>query len=232
MKNNFFYLSFLFISFTFVTNTYGDNLSIIEEISGDVFVLKNGSFIKKIAKEKQGLGKGDILITGDKSFVIIKTKDDSKIVLDENSRLKIESIDLYNQKKGKIYYNIEKKEQKGFLVKTEFAVIGVKGTEFIIDSFEDKKGVALKEGLVKIDSLLDKFELRRKKELSEFESFQMKSKSEFEEYKKKTWEEFVEFVDNFELKPDKMVTFDGNIADENQLSKEMNNQFSKFRGMI
>jgi ferric-dicitrate binding protein FerR (iron transport regulator) len=188
--------------------------------------------MKKAANQGMNLFKGDVIITGEKSNAVISLFDGSSVIVDENSKFKINTESSFEQEQGKAYYSIEKQEQKGIEVKTPFAVIGVKGTEFIVNSTSENQSVALKKGLLNIESLKDQFELRRKKELSAFEAFMEKTKSAFTDYKKKQKKEFVEFVDKFELKPDKMVSFSNNIVNEDELSKELDKEFEKFRSLL
>lgn len=204
----------------------------ISKIEGDVFILKKGSFMKKFAEEKMKLLSGDVIITGEKSAAVIKINDGSSVVVDENSKFKVRDEFFYEQEEGKAYYSIEKKEQKGIEVKTPFAVIGVKGTEFIVNSKDDNQSVALKKGLLNIESLKEQFELHRKEEKSAFGSFMEKTKSAFSDYKEKQKKEFVEYVKSFELKPEKMVSFSDNVVKEKELEAELDKEFEKFRAYL
>lgn len=226
-------LSFFAVFFIFMS-AFGfceENIYVLKT-EGSVFYLKKGSFMKKAAKQGMNLFKGDVIITGEKSNAVISLFDGSSVIVDENSKFKINTESSFEQEQGKAYYSIEKQEQKGIEVKTPFAVIGVKGTEFIVNSTSENQSVALKKGLLNIESLKDQFELRRKKELSAFEAFMEKTKSAFTDYKEKQKKEFVEFVDKFELKPDKMVSFSNNIVNEDELSKELDKEFEKFRSLL
>jgi len=204
----------------------------VSKTEGSVFYLKKNSFMKKAAKKEMNLFSGDLIITAENSHAVINLCDGSSVIVDENSNFKIINKSNFEQEGGKAYYTIAKKEQKGIEVKTPFAVIGVKGTEFIVNSNKENQGIALKKGLLNIESLNDQFELRRKNELSAFESFMEKTKSAFTDYKVKQDKEFVEFVDNFELKPDKMVSFSNNIVNEDELSKDLDKEFEKFRSLL
>ncbi|PID78254.1 MAG: hypothetical protein CSA18_02430 [Deltaproteobacteria bacterium] len=225
----------IFILTLFFSAPYGfanSSNAVISKINGDVFILKKGAFRKSFAIVSQVVKDGDMIITGDKSYAVLKLSDNSNVVIEENSRMKSNALESWEQKEGKAYFNIEKKEQKGFKVKTPFAVIGVKGTEFIIDSSEKNKTIALKKGLIDVESLKKEFELRRKKELSAFQAFMEKTRSAFGKYKKADREEFVEFVRSFELKPGKMVVFSDNIAEEKAFTDNLDEDFKKFREMI
>jgi ferric-dicitrate binding protein FerR (iron transport regulator) len=188
--------------------------------------------MKKFAEEKMAVAKGDVLITGENSAAVIIISDGSSIVIEQNSKFKVNDESVYEQEEGKVYYNIEKREQRGIEVKTPFAVIGVKGTEFIVNSVKDNQSVALKKGLLNIESLKEQFELHRKEEKSAFEAFIEKTKSAFTDYKEKQKKDFVEFVNEFELEPDKMVSFSDNVVKENEINTDLEKEFEKFRAYL
>lgn len=204
----------------------------ISKIEGNVFILKKNSFMKKFAEEKMEVFSGDLIMTDNDSIALIKINEDSSVVVDSNSKFKVKDSNFYEQEEGKAYYSVVRQEQKGIKVKTPFAVIGVKGTEFIVNSKSDNQSVALKTGLLNIESLKDEFELRRKEEKSAFQAFQEKIMGAFRDYKEKQAREFIEYVTQFELKPDKMVSFSDNIVNEDELSKELDKEFEKFRTFL
>ncbi|MGM0418895.1 MAG: FecR domain-containing protein [Thermodesulfobacteriota bacterium] len=232
MKKTCFFISILVFSVLVINNGFCEANNTITEIKGDVFIIKKDGFRKNFAEENQGVIPGDLIITGKESTAVIKSGESSFIIIEQNSKFKINEAGVYNQEEGKTFYSIEKKEQKGIQVKTPFAVIGVKGTEFIVNADKDSQSVALDRGLINIKSLKDKFELHRKEDLSAFESFMEKTKSAFTDYKEKNRKEFVEYVDEFDLKPDKMVSFSDSRAKEEDISEEMSKEFDKFRAML
>jgi ferric-dicitrate binding protein FerR (iron transport regulator) len=154
--------------------------------------------------------------------------DGSKVILDERSKLKILGKSDLAHEEGKVYYHIKKRGSKGLKVSTKFAIIGVKGTKFIINAEEGSQGVSLKEGLVGIDSLQGEFELHKKKEMDEFAAYQAKINGEFESYKKALQEEFVTYVSSFDLKPGKSVRFSKNRVDESEDLEKIIKDFSAF----
>ena len=211
---------------------FSQTSGVITKVKGLVFVMKAGSFRKVSVSVNQNIIQGDLVITGFDSTAVIKLDEGSSIVMKSNSRFKIDDKSTLNQKSGMIYYNIKKKKHRGIKVKTNFAVIGVKGTEFIVNASDKDKKVALKRGLIGIESLKKQFELHRKKEMSAFEKFMNKTKSAFKKYKEQNRTEFVQYVKSFDLKPDKVVSFSGNIADEKDISRDLDKEFLKFREMI
>ena len=206
----------------------GEILAKIIKIEGNVKILKSGEIKKKKAVQNISLFKDDMVITGKGSVAVLIFADRSKVVLDEKSKLKIEGISDLKQDGGKVFYSIKKRGSKGLRVATNFAVIGVKGTKFIVTDDEKSKNVSLKNGLIGVQSLKEEFELHRKKEMDEYEAYKAELRGEFEEYKKKMQEEFVEFVKEFDLKPNKTISFDGNKVNEDSSPKDVKKEFARF----
>lgn len=203
-------------------------LAKIAKIEGNVKVLKAGEIKKSAATVGQEISKGDMVITASGAMASILFVDKSKVVLDEKAKLKVEGFDKLAQEGGKVFYSIKKRGAKGLKVATNFAVIGVKGTKFMVSDDEKNRAVSLKEGLVGVQSLKEEFELHRKKEMDEYEAYKRQMMGEYEEYKKELEKEFVEFVKEFDLKPNKTVTFDGNKVSEEASLEEIAKEFSRF----
>ncbi len=203
-------------------------LAKIAKIEGSVKVLKSGEIKKTDASVNQEIFEGDMVITASGAMASIIFIDKSKIVLDEKTKLKVEGFDKLAQEGGKVYYSIKKRGAKGLKVATNFAVIGVKGTKFMITDDDKNRQVSLKEGLVGVQSLKAEFELHRKKEMDEYEAYKREMMGEYEEYKKELEKEFVEFVKEFDLQPNKTVSFDGNKVSEEASLEEIAKEFSRF----
>jgi len=75
---------------------------------------------------------------------------------------------------------------QGINIKTKSAVIGVKGTTFLVDVRGKNIIVFLKEGELDIKSIKGQFKRYQKKQMSEFKA-----------YKQKQQEEFAKFVKSF-----------------------------------
>lgn len=70
--------------------TYAARLTYIEEVSGQVFVLRSGKLID--AKKDFSLEEGDILITNAESYVTVRFFDDSVSRLDANTQLEVKRL--------------------------------------------------------------------------------------------------------------------------------------------
>ena len=203
------------------------NLGQVVKLNGSVKLLKADSIKKSKVNLGDFLYKNDMLITLSKARAVVMLSDGSKVILDPKSKLKVLGKSDLEQEEGKIYYHIKKRSAKGLKVKTNFAIIGVKGTKFIV-SDDTTKAVSLKEGLVGVDSVEGAFEHHKQREMDEFAAYQAKQNGEFEKYKKELNEAFVEYVNSFDLKPGKTVSFNGKRADEVESEATVMQAFSHF----
>lgn len=222
-------MKIFFSLFILVYFSFANEIATIDTINGKVKVLKSNDIRASKAKLQQKLYKDDLLITYKNSMSTIKLKDGSLITLDEKTKLRIEDIQKLKQEEGQVFFNIETQGSKSLQVSTSFATIGVKGTKFIINS-DKNKNVSLKSGLVSVEAVEGEFEIHRKKErkLSEYEVYKMAHEYEYEKYKTKLEEEFVEFKKQFDLLPNKCLSFDGNIVKETDIDKDIAKEFNRF----
>lgn len=215
-----FILSLLLISLSFGNDVIGT----ITKIQGKVKVLKDGEIRKITATENQELFKNDLIITYTKAMANVKLKDGSKITLNQKSKLSLISNNNIKQESGKVYYNIQKRGINGLKVTTNFSIIGVKGTQFIITDEEGNKSLSLKEGLVGVSSLTKEFELHKKSIYDEMEAF----KKEFQSYKKEENKEFLEYTKSFDLQENQTISFDKNVVIQNIMGDKSKNEFLNF----
>jgi len=226
-------MKFLLLSFLLLTSTYSyakESLALVLSTTGTVKV-KNG-IKKKRVKRGSELSEKTLLLTSKNATAVVGMRDGSQVVLDENSILQFISNNEITQKQGAVYYKIASRDVKNRLrVKTDFAIIGIKGTRFIVNS-DDKKNVLLKSGKVGIESPTGQFALYKEKEMAEFEAFKAKTDKEFEEYKAEQMKEFVGYVKEFDLSQGSMVSFDGKNANSAKMNRDAKKQFSKFEKLL
>jgi len=186
--------------------------AIILKIEGKAKVLSAESIKKHKAVIDEALFQGDKLITYADSKVLIELGDKSKLVLNENAELTLVDRETLRQGSGEVYYKIEKRaNSQGLKVETPFSIIGIKGTEFIVNSDENGE-IALNEGLIGVEALHAAFELHKKKVMADYEAFKNKQMQEFEAYKAQAHEEVVTYVKAFDLQESKMLRF-GDASD-------------------
>ena len=183
------------------------SVATIVSIDGKAKVLPRGSIKKHTPKVGEALLTGDKLLTYANTKVLIELPDASKVILNENAELLFSSSENLRQESGEVYYRITKRiKSRGLKVETPFSIIGIKGTEFIVN-FDNDGQIALNEGLVGITSPGADFELYAEKVLSDFEKFQQEEDAAFEAYKRKTEDEIAAYVKSFDLEANKMLTF-------------------------
>lgn len=222
-----FFILFLLIPFSL----WGMKLGEVVAVKGTV-KLKTEKSIKKVKIDAgYTLQSGDMIISSKDSYAKLKMKDDSLIVLDKNSIIRFLSSSELKQERGKIYYKITHKEVKNPLhVRTNFAIIGIKGTVFIVKA-EEKKEVLLQKGVVEISSIKEEFALYKKRVNDEFKKFKETQNKDFENYKQSLYEK-VKMTKSFDLYNMNKVEFDGNKVRENSFEESDKNEFEYFKTLI
>jgi len=208
----------------------------IVKTEGEVSVVSASGEKFKPEKLNNLIKASETVITDKKSKAVIQFSDGSMAVLNEKSSLLVEKSEWLSQLGGKIYFAFKKIfGKKPRKIKTSFVTLGIRGTSFIVDADEGSEKVALQEGSLNVESPGEAFELHQKKDKEDdFASFMKKQqqeagkvKDEFSEYKKNIKEEFVSYVQEFTLQPDKMISFSGNRVDEDKISEQLREEFSK-----
>lgn len=204
----------------------------VKSIDGNVKVKNEGSFKKSKVKVGLEIKKGDLITTGKKASAVINLSDGSTLVLDKSSTLFFASVKLTEQQKGKVYYRITSRDSKNAIkVKTPFAIIGIKGTTFVVNVGE-KSSVKLKEGLVGIQSMKEEFELYRKAIRAEYNNYVSKQQSEYEKFLSEQNKGKAELTKEFDLQAGNTISFDGQKVDEKSFSKDDDAEFEYFEKLI
>ncbi|MCA1927742.1 MAG: FecR family protein [Calditerrivibrio sp.] len=220
-------LSIVFFLISFSVFAYSLELAgQIEKFDGKVIVYKSGSIKGSPAKKGFELHKGDSVRTFSKSNAYIKFVDDSKMVLTENSTMYIKEIKMVNLKVGKVVSEIQKQENKeGVKIATKSAIIGVKGTRFLVNVDKDGVDVVLKEGKINVQSVKGEFKSYLKEQEEDFNKFVEETKKDYDEYKKKMEEEFIEFVKEFTLEGEMAVSIKRNEVKKLKDTSEFDDEF-------
>jgi hypothetical protein len=213
----------------------------IQSFNGTIKVKSEGSIKKKKVTSNIEIQAGDLVTTSSNSSIEIKLIDGSLIVLAQRSTIHFTSVYEAQQIEGKVLYSITSRDAKNSLkIKTPFAVIGIKGTKFIIDATEEKS-VTLKEGLIGVTSLNAEFELYRKKLDDEFSAFKAQStaaiqheKDEFEKYKKDAYTKYEKpiITKEFDLHALHRISFDGKKVKEDAFADSDKKAFEYFEQLI
>ena len=207
------------------------------KFDGDVEVVDARGESRTIKENDEPVNEMDTIVTKDGARVIVQFDDGALSVLDEKSRLRVEKTSWFSYLGGKVYFTFKKVFGEPRQVKTRAATIGVRGTTFIISEIGENGGetMALKEGLLDIESTGPAFEIHKQKELDEFERFRLEQqaaraqmKDEFEQYKKQAMREFVEYRSIFTLQPNRVINLTGYRVDETAMTEANKADFEAF----
>ena len=217
------------------------SVGFIIHIEGKAKILSKESIKKHKAKLGEALFEGDMLITYNEAKVLLELDDSSKIILNDNSELTFINENNLKQSAGEIYYKIKKrKASQGLKVETPFSIMGIKGTEFIIDA-RGKGQIALNEGLVGIESLQENFELHKKKLIQEYEKYKSEQNAGFEAYKAEIEGKTVSYLKSFDLEAGKVINFLGAEVcvkvceakvDETLMTEDLHKRFEMYKQMF
>jgi hypothetical protein len=209
----------------------------ILKFSGDVEVI-NIKGEKRVVKEvDEPLNEMDTIVTKENAHIVMRFDDGALSILDEKSRLRVERTNWFSYLGGKVYFTFKKIFGEPRRVRTRVATIGVRGTTFIIseNGEQGSESVALKEGLLDIESNGPVFEIHRKREMDEFAEFKQQheqrrqqAQREFEQYRKQTRRAFIEYRRHLMLKPNHVITLSGYRIDETAMSDADNADFASF----
>ena len=196
-------------------------------------MVKNGLLKTRMKR----LNEMDTIVTKNGGSIVLQFDDGVLSVLDEKSRLRVEKTSWFSYLGGKVYFTFNKIFGEPRRVKTRAATIGVRGTSFIISENEKQNGetVALKEGLLQIESTGPAFEIHKKKIIDEFTQFKQQRQqenqamqNEFEQYKQQTRQEFIEYRRQFTLQPNRVINLSGYRVNETAMSEANKADFESF----
>jgi len=207
------------------------NIGTVEEVSGRVKVQHANSFKKERIKVGYEILEEDMLMSSNNATAVLKLSDGSSVILGSNATIFFEENKI-EQKKGKIYYHITKRDVKNALkIKTPFAIIGIKGTTFVIDA-SDNGFVALKEGLIGVASIKEEFELYKQKVMQDFQNYKQGEMEAFEKFKSQIQYEAPLKTKEFDLSEGKRVMFKGSDVFENSFHEEDKKIFAEFEKLL
>ncbi len=226
-------LLFLSICLFFTTLLSANIVGTVESVMGSVKVKSEGSFKKSKVIAGLEIQEGDLITTSKKGSLIIKLIDGSAVIVDVSSSIYFKSNSAIEQQGGKIFYKITSRSAKNSLkIKTPFAIIGIKGTTFVVNASENAS-VTLKEGLIGVASIKEEFELYRKKVQEEFEKYIAKQQSEFEKFKNEQNQYAVaEVTKEFDMKSGNRISFNGSRVNEDPWDENDDAEFARFEKLL
>lgn len=227
-------LSVYFILSLFMASTLSASvvLGSFELVKGSVKLKAEDSIKRSDASKGLEIKKGDLITTSKEANAVIKLEDGSTLILDESSTLHFATDTLASQQEGKIYYNITSRDAKNAIkVKTPFAIIGIKGTTFIVDTNETSS-VKLKEGLVGIQSIKEEFELYRKEVEAQYNEYLSEQEKEYQKFLVEQNKGAALMTKEFDLEERNTITFDGQKVSESAWTKEDYAEFERFEKLM
>jgi hypothetical protein len=205
------------------------------KFSGDVEVVNKKGETRVITKADEPLNEMDTIVTKKGARIVVQFDDGALSVLNEESRLRVEKTSWFSYLGGKVYFTFKKVFGETRKIKTRAATIGVRGTTFIISDNEKGESVALKEGLLQVESNGPVFEIHKKKIMNEFAQFkqqhqqaQQDMRDEFEQYKQQATQEFIEYQKEFTLGSNRIINLSGYRVDEAEMSDADTAEFESF----
>jgi len=177
-------------------------------------------------------GKRYVFSTGANGRAVVRVGDSGFVVVERNSTLEVDrssgAANVFRQVSGMIYYAMNKvrRSMRTAEINTKTAVIGVRGTRFVVVEQENRKEIGMRKGVVSVTSPDEEFEIHRKQVEDEFSAYKKEAreaiareKQAFETYRANTEREFVEYKRQFTLGTDRMVSFDGRRVTEGALGE-------------
>ncbi len=205
----------------------------VDGVKGMVKISHEGSIKKINATKGVKIQKGDMVTTTSSASAVLKLIDGSKVVLDKSSSIFFANLNKAEQKSGSVYYKITSRTANNALdVKTPFAIIGIKGTTFIVNSDEKEKSISLQEGKIGISSMKEEFELYRKKVLEEFNNYKKQQFAAYEQYLQELAGNKPQIVKEFDLSAGNRVSFDEKKVVESSFTNDTNASFNHFEDII
>ena len=207
------------------------------KFNGDVEIINVKGEKRTVKNTDEALNENDTIVTKEGARIVVQFDDGALSVLDEKSRLRVEKSSWFSYLGGKVYFTFKKYFGGSRHIKTRAATLGIRGTTFIIseNSEQDGESVALKEGLLQVETTGPAFEIHKQKELDEFEQFkleQMQARQatldEFEAYKKQIAKEFIEYKREFTLQPNRVISLSGYRVDETAMTDADAEDFELF----
>jgi len=217
------------------------SVAVIIKVEGKAKILSQESINKHEAKLGEALYEGDRLLTYAATNVLVELDDSSSVILAANSELSFIDTNNLKQDTGEIYYKVKaRKSTQGLKVQTPFSIMGIKGTEFIVEANAEET-ISLNEGIVDIESLKANFELHKKQVMKEYKKFKDEQNTAFEAYKDEIKGESVSYVKEFELEAGKVLHFSSaqncqatceSQVNEKDISAEVKKKFELYQKML
>ncbi len=191
----------------------------IATLSGEARIFTKGEIAPKNASVSTPLNVGQTLKTRLKTEAGVTFSDSTKIVVGANSSLEISDVKKLAVNGEKVLFKITKQSDlKGLVITTPTAIIGVRGTQFMIAKDGKNQTIFLKEG-----------EITVKSPDGLFKNYLTSIEDEFNAYKEELEKEFAVYVEEFTMKGTTGITISGNEVHSKPYTKEIDAEFEAFK---
>lgn len=187
---------------------------------GQVEVLDAKGQVRERARAGTVLGAGETIRTAENSKAAVRSKVGDTFILDAAAAARVRSEkNALQQLIGKVMYLFTPGLHVERTVQVQTAVIGIRGTTFVVNAEQDKAAVGLREGVLEVTSTQEGFNVYQRKEMDEFEAFKQRDrekvkemKKEYEKYRAQVKEEFVAFKKSLQLNANQSLSIAGDKA--------------------
>jgi len=206
--------------------------------NGKVHIIDARGKCRSVEESGSVVREMDTIVTAEGGNAVVKFNDGALTILHEKSSLQVEKANWLSHLGGKVYFTFRKVLGESRQVKTRFAILGIRGTTFIIHDDDNGQGVALEEGQLDIESPGPAFEIHRQQQLDQFEAYRQEvqqqqeaARHEFDDYRTQVQREFIEFKKRFSLHPNHSIRFDGIRVDESIFDDQVKAEFVNFEAI-
>lgn len=238
-----FLFSLIVLFVLFIKAEENSTIAVVKKVNGDgAFLVINDQ--KTPLKSGYNItNKNAMIVTEKLSNVLLVLNNGTAIVIGENSKLNIDDELTITQEDGEVYYAtkifkpLNKIHSNNYKIKVRTALIGVRGTEFIINQSKTTN-LQLSSGNITIYPINQEFEVYTKKIKNEFEQFKkgfddylQQIDREFNDFKEKQWE-FSYKTKEFELSKNSSITIDNNKLYKEKMSDTDLEKFVLYRDIV
>lgn len=207
----------------------------IRELAGKAILHQQGEVRGDPASAGEVLKAQDILRTKRNSQAVIQLIDGSTVVLQEQTSLHLKGLQSLSLEEGTVLFDIRKRgKSKGLQVATKTAVIGVKGTQFLVKDNDNQVDVYLNEGNVEIKPLEGSFKHYKAASTENFNDYSQQMMDEFQKEKEKMRQgienmkrEFVEYLNAFDMQAGTAVSISGDELTSYPMPDHYNDLFEE-----
>jgi len=171
---------------------------------------------------------GDAIRTRSASRAMVELSDGSRVMVESDSTLRLLGRDSLEPQKGRVLFDIRTQGKvSGVIVHTPTAVLGVKGTRFVVEPQDDGARVFLKDGELAVSAKQGKFT-----RAGRGRSARAAADPRTEAFKKRLDAEFAEALAEFRLQAGEAVDIRGQNVDPIGFSRAADESFDAFEAWL